>query len=106
MASVEDKLRKFQSVCEEKIKKIELLKKYHAEDQKVLQSFREDSAAECENTLLNLQLATVLHDSGKVPRCAFTFCNSLTKSHKIQPAKMRDDIRKEQDCQQDLRLRM
>lgn len=65
MTSVEDKLKKFQSVCEDKIRKIELLKKQGEENDKIIKSFRNDTADECEVTLLNLQLAQVLHESGK-----------------------------------------
>lgn len=42
MSSVEDKLTKFQFVCEDKLKKIELLKVQHEKNEKILLSFETD----------------------------------------------------------------
>lgn len=107
MTSVEDKLKKFQSVCEEKIKKIEHLKIQHEENARILQSFRIDSAIEYENSVLNLQLAEVHHKTGRMhkqfnlhlpPTFLFNFFDNIAKTI--------DDIRKEQDHQKDMRAKM
>ena len=57
MSSVEDKLTKFQFVCEDKLKKIELLKVQHEKNEKILLSFETDYQHRYDLAKLNLKLA-------------------------------------------------
>lgn len=57
MSSVEDKLTKFQFVCEDKLKKIELLKVQHEKNEKILLSFETDYQRRYDLAKLNLKLA-------------------------------------------------
>lgn len=62
--SVEEKLKKFQMVCESKVRKIELLEKQYEKNEEILRGFDKDYLMHSELAQLNLDLAQAKLDVG------------------------------------------
>ena len=62
--SVEDKLKKFQLVCEDKLRKIDLLQKQFDANEEVLRGFNNDHHMQKDIAKLNLQLAQTQFNIG------------------------------------------
>lgn len=67
--SVEEKLKKFQFICEEKVRKIEVMNRRYERNEETLRGFKEDYHMEKEIVLLNLKVAQTQLDSGWCVRC-------------------------------------
>lgn len=65
MTTVEEKLKKFQFVCEDKLRKIEALKQVHERNEKVLREFQTDDIERQEIAELRLKLAQKQFDIGE-----------------------------------------
>lgn len=63
--SVEEKLKKFQLVCESKLRKIELLEKQYEKNEEILRGFEKDYLMHSELAKFNLNLAQAKLDVGK-----------------------------------------
>eukprot|EP01032_Pedospumella_encystans_P027135 gene27135-30675_t len=64
--SVEDKLKKFQLVCEDKLRKIDLLQKQFDANEDVLRGFNNDHHMQKDIAKINLQLAQTQFDIAEV----------------------------------------
>ena len=62
--SVEDKLKKFQLVCEDKLRKIDLLQKQFDANEDVLRGFNNDHHMQKDIAKIKLQLAQTQFDIG------------------------------------------
>lgn len=63
--SVEEKLKKFQLVCESKLRKTEILEKQHVKNDEILRGFQKDYLVQSEIARLNLDLAQAQFDLGE-----------------------------------------
>jgi histone deacetylase complex regulatory component SIN3 len=59
MSTVEEKLLKFQFVCEDKLRKIELLKQTHEKNEKILETYADNYEQQTELAQLSLTLAEI-----------------------------------------------
>ena len=64
MSSVKEKLKKFQIVCEEKLRKIEHFKSIQEKNKKLLFDLQRDSTNLTESARLNLHLAQTQFEIG------------------------------------------
>jgi hypothetical protein len=65
MSTVEEKLQKFQFVCEDKLRKIELLKHTHEKNKKILESYAGNYEQQTEIAQLSLTIAEIKYKTGK-----------------------------------------
>lgn len=76
MSTVEEKLQKFQFVCEDKLRKIELLKHTHEKNEKILESYADNYEQQTEIAQLSLTLAEIKYKIGKT-RADFIFVQGM-----------------------------
>jgi hypothetical protein len=65
MSTVEETLQKFQFVCEDKLRKIEILKLTHEKNEKILESYADNYEQQTEIAQLSLTLAEIKYKIGK-----------------------------------------
>jgi hypothetical protein len=64
-SSIDSKLKKFQSVCEDKLRKIENLQQQFEKNEEVLRGYEKDNSMCIEVAQLNLNIAQIQLDTGK-----------------------------------------
>lgn len=74
--SIENKLKKFQSVCEDKLQKIENLQHQFEKNEEVLRGYENDNSMCIEVAKLNLNIAQIQLDTGRF-NTPVEYCSSV-----------------------------